>query len=394
MTREPPVREMKERRFARSRSSPPCAHDHGGAKDQHPRHRFPIVWYSSWIPRCTFGSRWGKRTTAGPREGQETMGIIRLSERPRLSGAFPVSGAGRTRRLHSLAALLTVVVFAAACGGEDSPEPTTDIAPTATAVSTVSGDVPISGGLPGASPAATPGGDGVLTLGDLADRIDAAWDDVDAYRAVFVSGPGDVSLPSPIAGASPVASPVIAGASGEITREIVVPDRQRQVVRRNGEVVSEAVAIGDQLYIRGELAQLVRSDIDADTWISLEPGSAAPSSRLGQTLSGLTAPIFSPTIALPDNLRPQEIRSLGTVDVGGRQCDSYGAADTTDTGERIDVTFAVGPDDLPCFIETRAGTIVSRVTYEAYNMELSISPPATAIAIASPEAGATPLAQD
>ena len=152
--------------------------------------------------------------------------------------------------------------------------------------------------------------------------------------------------------------------------------------------------MGGRVYVRGELAAELRPGVAADTWVEVDPATLSPATELGQALLGLTAPITSPTAAIPPNLRPQELRPLGSVGGAGRTCQAYGAAATTETGGRIDLTIAVGPDDLPCFVETRSGGVVGRFTYEAFNEPLTIEPPANAVPAASPTAPGTPIGRD
>ena len=278
----------------------------------------------------------------------------------------------------------------AACGAEETPPPTSlpDTQPAATIPggATVDGNDAIAAGSPGVG---SPVGTAALTLGALADRVDAAWAGVRSFRAVFVSGPagGDVA-------ASPVASPNAGSGTVEITREAILPDRQRQVTHADGVVESEAIAVAGRVYVRGTLARLLRPEVTAETWVEVDPAALDPSTELGLAVASLAAPITPPTATIPPNLRPQELRPLGTVTVGDRTCEVYGAAATTQTGGRIDLTIAVGPDDLPCFVETLSGGVVGRITYEALNLPLTIEPPAGALPAASPVAPATPGGRD
>jgi len=279
---------------------------------------------------------------------------------------------------------LALPLLLAACGGGDeapTPAPATEPPAATTEAGTPAADgIGPGGGTPAASPAA-----GAVTLGDLVARVDAAWAGAGSYRAVF----------SPLAaGATPAATPLATPATGatgiESLREVVLPDRQRQEVRRGGEVTSEAIAVADRAWVRGELARAFRPDAPADAWVEVDPAAVDVESDAGRFVAALVAPTASPLAGIPERLRPQEVRPLGPVDVGDRTCEAYGAADTTEIGGRIDYTIALGPDDLPCFIETRSGTGGGRTTYEAYGEPLTIEPPATALPAATPIPGATP----
>lgn len=293
-------------------------------------------------------------------------------------GARSRSPRAAARRRAALACMLILPLLLAACGDEEEPA-----TPTAAAATTTSSDRAPGGG--GGSPAAgsavaSPGG--ALTLGDLADRIDAAWGGVRSFRSVFLTDNPSL-LASPVAAASPLASP---GATGqmEIIREVVLPDRQRQIKRINGIEVAEAIVIGDRAYVRGEDARELQGDVDDDTWVAIDLAGLGAFAASDPLLARLAAPIASPTTNIPDNLRPQELRPLGPVAVGDRTCQAYAAAATTDLGGRIDLTIAVDDADLPCFVESRSGTAGGRETFEAFDLPLTIEPPATSVAAASP----------
>lgn len=328
--------------------------------------------------------------------GDETGRRRRTGEgaaRMRLTGASgPGNGderrGGGRRALRALA-VIALPLLLAACGQDDpaTNEPAVaTVAPTIAATTvapTTAPEVPAvapgTSASPGASPGATPVGSGALTLGTLVDRVDQAWAGVDSYRARFVAGPADGT---PVA----VASPVAAGTVSEAVREVVRPDRQRQVVRTSDGAETEAIAIGNRLWVRGALAGELRPDAAPDAWIEVE----APAAGATGAFAGLSSPPASPLSGFPENLRPQEVRPLGPVEVDGRTCEGYGAAATTQFGDRIDYTISLGPDDLPCAIESRVGQVVSRTVYDAYGDPLAIEPPATALPPASPVAVATP----
>ncbi|MGH2617363.1 MAG: hypothetical protein ACRDJC_19190, partial [Thermomicrobiales bacterium] len=102
----------------------------------------------------------------------------------------------------------------------------------------------------GATPGSPASGD--LTLGDLAQRVNAAWPAVTAYRVTFtgttVSSPAAAGSPVARAAATPGATPVARPRETFVSvREVVLPDQQRQVVTGLGDNDHEAVAIGDAM---------------------------------------------------------------------------------------------------------------------------------------------------
>ena len=308
----------------------------------------------------------------------------RTDRRRGWAGAEPRRGwAGRRG---ALAAAVALPLLLAACGEEEQAPAT----PAATAVvsAATAETPPMAVGSPGAgSPTAAT--EAPRTLGELADRVDVAWAGVRTFRSVFTT---DRAGPPASPTGSP-AGPSVAGTGRvKVTREVALPDRQRQTERVDGAVVSEAVVVADRAYVRGAAARTLRPGTDDATWVEIDLAAIGRAAATDPLLGRLAAPIASPAAAIPPNLRPQELRPLGGIDIAGRACQAYGAAGTTEIGGRIDLTFAVDAEGLPCIVETRAGGVTARETFEAYGLPLTIEVPATALPVASP--AATPTGRD
>lgn len=292
------------------------------------------------------------------------------------------------RRMRGAVLLVALLTLFAGCGPMPAPTP----APEATAPA----PAPTAAGTAAAgTPAAA-----VLTLGALANRITAAWAGVSSYHLTFT---GPTAAPPPAAGtplarpegtpgSTPVARPPTTFTS---TREVILPDRQRQDVRGLGDNDHEAVAIGEEIYLRGPLTAQVAPGTPPDAWIAIDTATLAGDARLSQLLGGLPHLPPAPLAAVPERLWPQEVRDLGAVEFDGRQCQLYGAADTlTATGSRIDLSIAIDGDDLPCFIETSVGGVTQgRDEYRAINAAAAIEAP-SATPVSVPPALASPAAQD
>lgn len=247
---------------------------------------------------------------------------------------------------------------------------------------------------PASSPAAS------QTLGDLATRVNTAWADVESYQVVSTT----TGLPLPASPGTPVASPIASPVASPIapdpvaivfTREVVVPDQQRQVVSGLGTNDHEAVAADGQLYLRGPLVEQIAPGTPEDAWIAIDPAQIPEGSVLMRLLGGLPETPPAPMAMLPERLLPQELRELDPVEFDGRECRVYGAADTiTTTGTRVDFTIAVDELDHPCFIETSSGGVVQgRNEYREIDGSLAIvSPAATPASV--PPAMATPAVHD
>jgi len=258
------------------------------------------------------------------------------------------------------------------------------------------------------SPAAASPTAGTLTLGDLASRVTQAWGEVHSYR---VTTTGPIALPAaaatPIASpvASPVASPIAPPMATPVpptrgtftsTREVVLPDRQREELSGAGDDDHEAIAVGGKLFVRGPLTARVVPGTPSQTWLALDPAQVPAGSTLTRILGGLPQMPGSPLSALPERLSPQVVRDLGEVTSGDRACHAYGAADTvTTTGTRVDYTIAIDANDLICFIESSVGGVTQgRSEFSEINASLSIEAPMAATPAAVPPPLATPGTHD
>jgi hypothetical protein len=302
--------------------------------------------------------------------------------------------------VRTLSFAITIVVLLgvlAGCGAMPEATPTTTPQTAPSVVETVA--------TPGA-PAST---ELELTLGELAERVNAAWPAVRSYRITFTGSTSAIStgLGTPVArplatpGATPVATPgatPVARPRGTFVsiREVVLPDRQRQDVRGLGENDHEAIASGDRLYVRGPLVAQIAPGTPQDVWIVVDPSTLPEGSMLSRLLGGLPEVPAAPLAALPQRLLPQVIREMGSVEQDGRQCRIYGAADTVPaTGMRVDYTIAVDDRDIPCFIETGAGGVTQgRDEYSDIDGSFTIEPPPAATPVSVPPELATPLAHD
>jgi hypothetical protein len=248
-----------------------------------------------------------------------------------------------------------------------------------------------------------------LTLGELADRVNAAWPAVRSYRITFTGStsatPSGLGTPVARPQATPGATPVAATGATPVARprgtfvsirEVVLPDRQRQDVRGLGENDHEAIVIGDRLYVRGPLVEQIAPGTPEDVWIVVDPSTLPEGSMLSRLLGGLPEVPAAPLAGLPQRLLPQVIREMGTVEQEGRECRVYGAADTIPaTGMRVDYTIAVDDRDVPCFIETSAGGVTQgRDEYSDIDGSFTIEAPPAATPVSVPPALATPLAHD
>ena len=287
------------------------------------------------------------------------------------------------RRFVHVATLLLPLALAG-CGAMPEATPT----PAPPAVETAPAGV--------ASPAATPAAK--LTLGELASRVDAAWANVESYRAVSIVAAPPIPAATPVASAAatPGATPV--GSSGQImaTRDVVLPDIQRLTVTGWGANDFEAVSDGETIYLRGPLATQIDAAAGPEEWITLRASEVPADSQIANLLGGLPVVPMPPFAGIAERLELQEVRELGPREVAGRTCQTYGAADTKlTTGQRVDFVFGLDADNLPCFIETQSGTTtLGHEEYSLFNEVTVPEVPAAGTPVAVPAAMATPVHHD
>ncbi len=287
------------------------------------------------------------------------------------------------RRIARVAALVLPLALAG-CGAMPEATPT----PAPPVVQTPPADV----GTPVATAAAK------LTLGELADRVDAAWANVESYRLVSVvtAPPNPVASPVVAAEATPGATPVADTGQVVASRDVILPDIQHMTVTGWGDNDFEAISDGETIYLRGPVAQQFDPAASPDTWLLLRASDVPVETQAANIIGGLPAIPMPPLAGIDERLEPQEVTDLGPMEVGGRTCQTYGTADTKlTTGQRVDNIIGIDDNDLPCFIETRSGTtVLGHQEYSLFNEVPAVEVPAAATPVAVPGVLATPVHHD
>ena len=277
--------------------------------------------------------------------------------------------------------LLTCAVVLAACGREaaeaPTPLPATSAAPildlTPEATATESAVDAVASPSPVTSPVA-----GDPTVGELADRIAAAWSGVTSYRTTFTTFEM-APIASPVLGGS--ASPVAGGAERIVVEDVVLPDQRRRVETVGGRIVSEIVLADGAVYVRGIASTGTPTAMGA--FVEIDPAIWPADSVYRAIYDGITTPIVPPYSALSDDERNRIAHLVGETSVGGRTCTAYRVADTSNIGERLDVVISLDEDDLLCSIETRAsglGTTIGTTVFE-FNLPFKITAPENVLTI-------------
>ena len=223
------------------------------------------------------------------------------------------------------------------------------------------GAVPLQAA-PATPPPATP-----RTLGELENRVTAAWTGVHSYRSTTTLTTSSADTGDALASPGPV------GAVVALVDDVVLPDRRRRMTRIDGEVAAEAIAIAGRLCVRGTLAEFAGGGANDDAgWVEVDLAAVDSTSQIGIVFAELAGPIQPPLADLPLVTRLLPLTPLGPQEVGGRRCDAYRVALKS---LAVELTVALGADDLLCSQETRTAGGLTRVAYDAYDLPLAIEPP-------------------
>ena len=204
-----------------------------------------------------------------------------------------------------------------------------------------------------------------LTAGALAGRIATGWERIDRYRA-------ETSTYS-------IASPEAAEPSVQIVEEAILPGQRRQVVTMNGELQSEILAAGGNIYGRGpNVPGITQPNRDPDVWITITGNVLGPESPFSGFYQSLLLPVEPPYSALDEADRARPVEELEMVEVAGRDCQQFRIVDTTMTGGRIEIVIALEESGLVCSIQTKSGTSLTTTVY-TYDQPAEIVLPASPV---------------
>jgi len=257
--------------------------------------------------------------------------------------------------LVSVAFALTLILSGCSVSGND-PDPTPTPPPTEAPIPTLTADQ--------------------VSVGDLIDRIDAAWPSVTTMRSTSWSGPANNSIGTP------------APDQDATVEETVAPSSRRRVALTNGAPVDEQISINGVVYFKGaSVVNAVAPFVGADTWVRVDPTIVPPDSVVGQQLAYLTRPLGPPYDSVSADLRARAATPSGTVTVAGRTCTNYTFVDTTSSGEKIDYALSLDDHDLPCSLVQSAGGFANTTIYEFNNPGIVITAPAGATPVSGTPEG-------
>jgi hypothetical protein len=237
--------------------------------------------------------------------------------------------------------LVVLCTLLSACGGQtESPDPPSTVAPTV-------------------APTLPPG---AKTVGDLLNRMDAAWGGVHSMRTTFWS-----TIEGQLA--SPAANAAVT------IEEIVLPANRHVLQMAGGVVVDEQLVVDGRIYMKGALVPAaIAPMMDATTWVEIDPAAATSNAPIAQQVAYLTSPVTSPMGAVSPETRNLHAVPTGDVTIDGRRCRVY----AFESGG-ISYELAIDDGDLPCRLVMAASGAVNVTLYEFNVPGLVLTAPDLAI---------------
>ncbi len=305
-----------------------------------------------------------------------------------MNGAIYSMAAGSRFRPVSLMVVLIASLALAACGVDDEDDPTPVPATTAVLAETpasVATAPPEASAVAASNTTAAPAAEGTPnplanTVGRLAEGIAAVWPET-SYRRVQVSTAVEGETATVSAGV----------ASLTITDEVLYPGSvHRTIVDGNGATSAEFILVDERLFARGELVpSLFATGTVPDAWIELSgplltPGTAG--SNILTQLRALLSPRYSDISA---EQQAREALLTAETDVDGRACFVFQTAETTQTGERLEVGIALEATGRLCSVTTTGGGLDTIETF-TFDAPVTIAIPAETVAFSgagTPPAG-------
>ncbi|MGB3330543.1 MAG: hypothetical protein WBA46_16405 [Thermomicrobiales bacterium] len=232
-------------------------------------------------------------------------------------------------------------------------------------------DTPTATTIPAASPTLAPG---EVPVGELLQRIDAAWSGVTSM--VATSWSGEYTDPVQALAGTPPADQMV-------TVEKVVKPASRSISTSLGGVsVDDQLAVNGVVYFRGQsVTNAIAPFMDASTWVQVNPAVVPQDSPVGQQLAYLTAPLAPPYGTVSDDLRSRGATKTGTVTIGSRTCDVYAFSDVATGAEGIAYTLSLDGTGLPCSLTQAGGGYANITTWSFNDPTTTITAPTGAITV-------------
>lgn len=208
---------------------------------------------------------------------------------------------------------------------------------------------------------------GELAVGELLERVDAAWPDVTSMRMSSTSGP------------VPTDDPATATAGTMVTyEEWTAPNNRRIVEETDDGIINEQLFVDGRVFMWGLfVVTSVAPEVGPTTWVTIDPSVIPQDTPVGYRVTYLTRDASTPFVFITEEMRQRSANESGQVQVGDRTCTVYTFVDSTRLGERIDYELALDQNNLPCQLVQRTGGFQNSIVYDINDPEIEILAPDT-----------------
>lgn len=221
---------------------------------------------------------------------------------------------------------------------------------------------------PTAAPTEITFGPDDIAVGELLDRSEEAWEEVDGWSSETRAEQPDASE---------------SGGAAAVTTEEVLLSGTRRVLSANEEtIVSEEIVIGGLVYMRGTLITAsIYPDVDPDTWIMFSPEAVPADTPLAQRVLYLTAAPDFPFGDVTAETRALPASPVGDVQIDGRDCSVHEFTASAQSSGGITYRIAFDATWLPCQLILEGGGIIETTTWSLGSSAIEIVTPEDAVPV-------------
>lgn len=215
---------------------------------------------------------------------------------------------------------------------------------------------------PTAAPTEVTFGPDDIAVGELLDRSEEAWTDVEGWSTEARTEQLDASGSG--------------GAAAITTEEVLLPSTRRVLSTNEETVVSEEIVINGMIYMRGTLVTAsIYPDVDADTWIMFAPDTVPADTPLAQRVRYLTTAPDFPFSDVTAATRALPASPAGDVEIEDRDCAVFEFTTSAESLGGITYRLAFDAEWLPCQLILEGGGIIETTTWSLDSSAIEITAP-------------------
>lgn len=221
---------------------------------------------------------------------------------------------------------------------------------------------------PTAAPTEVTFGPDDIAVGELLDRSEEAWTDVEGWSTEARTEQLDASGSG--------------GASAVTTEEVLLPSARRVLSTNEETIVSEEIVVDGMVYMRGTLVTAsIYPDVDADTWIMFSLDAVTADTPLAQRVRYITTAPDFPFSDVTTATRALPASPAGDIEIDDRNCTVYEFTASAESSRGITYRLAFDASWLPCQLILEGGGIVETTTWSLDASAIEITVPEGAVQV-------------